>query len=56
MVRGGGLEPPRLAAHAPQTCVATITPPARTNRMSMRLNRKAFPLLDDLAGPVNKLP
>ena len=28
MVREGGLEPPHLSAYAPQTYVATITPPA----------------------------
>lgn len=27
MVLGGGLEPPRLAAHAPQACVYAIPPP-----------------------------
>ena len=31
LVRRRGLEPPRLAAPAPQTGVATITPPAQTN-------------------------
>ena len=29
-VRGRGFEPPRLAAHAPQACLATITAPALT--------------------------
>ena len=29
LVRGRGLDPPRLAAHAPQACLATITTPAR---------------------------
>ena len=28
LVREGGLEPPHLSAYAPQTYVATITPPA----------------------------
>ena len=27
LVLGGGLEPPRLSAHAPQTCVSAISPP-----------------------------
>jgi hypothetical protein len=27
MVLGGGLEPPRLAAYAPQTYVSAISPP-----------------------------
>ena len=27
MVLGGGLEPPRVAPHAPQTCVSAIPPP-----------------------------
>ena len=29
LVREGGLEPPHLSAYAPQTYVATITPPAQ---------------------------
>jgi hypothetical protein len=31
VVLGGGLEPPCLAAHAPQTCVSAIPPPERRN-------------------------
>jgi hypothetical protein len=30
LVREGGLEPPHLSAYAPQTYVATITPPAQS--------------------------
>ena len=26
MVSTGGLEPPRIAPHAPETCVSTISP------------------------------
>ena len=31
LVLGGGVEPPRLSAHAPQTCVSAIPPPEQGN-------------------------
>ena len=41
LVRGRGFEPPRLSAHAPQACLATITTPAR-DRCLLLIQRKLF--------------
>ena len=35
MVLGGGLEPPRLAAYAPQTYVSAISPPEQVQGREM---------------------
>lgn len=42
MVREGGLEPPHLTAHAPQTCVSTIPPSAhlKLDRFQINYNRR----------------
>ena len=61
IVLGGGLEPPRLAAYAPQTYVSAISPPERWEariedgkwkmaaRKSVFVSRSAIPLASGAA-------
>ena len=41
MVLGGGLEPPRLSAHAPQTCVSAISPPEQEEKAEKIYHRRS---------------
>lgn len=47
LVREKGLEPLRLAAHAPQTCVYTIPPPARVPQI-----KPCFKLKSTICQPI----